>query len=195
MSRKTGKGTRVLELVDVAPVDESDDEESLAPFRSDDPEQFESFYRREYPRLLPLTRALVGPALAADVAQEAMIAAYRRWPEVRNFDSPVGWVRGVCSRKAASLVRRKSLEARTLARLKLKREPRERDAVADDDAFWRTVRELPARQAQVVALHYALDLPLSEVASTLDCAEGTVKAHLFRARAALAQRLEGLVER
>src|ERR1700710_2448692 len=63
-------------------------------------EPFEAFYRREFPRLVALAHGLAGPALAADIAQEAMIAAFRRWDEVQSFDSPSGWVRGVCANTA-----------------------------------------------------------------------------------------------
>jgi RNA polymerase sigma-70 factor (ECF subfamily) len=60
---------------------------------------------------------------------------------------------------------------------------------AEGDRFWSEVRRLPKRQAQVTALFYALDLPVREVATTLGCAEGTVKMHLSRARSELAARL------
>jgi RNA polymerase sigma-70 factor, ECF subfamily len=38
-------------------------------------------------------------------------------------------------------------------------------------------------------LFYALDLPVAAVSDALGCAEGTVKAHLSRARAELGRRL------
>jgi RNA polymerase sigma-70 factor (ECF subfamily) len=57
------------------------------------------------------------------------------------------------------------------------------------EAFWAEVRRLPRRQAQAVALHYIYDLGVAEIASTLGCAEGTVKVHLSRGRAALGSRL------
>ena len=37
-----------------------------------------------------------------------------------------------------------------------------------------------------MALRYALDMSVVDIAEVLDCAEGTVKVHLHRARAALA---------
>jgi DNA-directed RNA polymerase specialized sigma24 family protein len=40
---------------------------------------------------------------------------------------------------------------------------------------------LPKRQAQVTALFHALDRSVIEVATTIGCAEGTVKLHLSRA--------------
>jgi RNA polymerase sigma-70 factor, ECF subfamily len=54
----------------------------------------------------------------------------------------------------------------------------------------RAIAALPDRQRTTVYLHYYLDLPVSEVAQVLGCAEGTVKSTLYDARRALARRLE-----
>jgi RNA polymerase sigma-70 factor (ECF subfamily) len=54
----------------------------------------------------------------------------------------------------------------------------------------RAIAALPQRQRATVYLHYYLDLPVSEVAQVLGCAEGTVKSTLYDARRALARRLE-----
>ena len=75
---------------------------------------FDAFYCREYSGLVVLARALVGPAMADDVAQEAMLAAFRRWDDVQLMLSPAAWVRGACLHKAGSLVRRRSVEQRVL---------------------------------------------------------------------------------
>lgn len=161
---------------------------SASAARGDDsvagPEDFAAFYRHELGGLVVLARALAGQAVAEDVAQEAMLVACRRWDHVQRLGSPEGWVRGVCMHKAVSLVRRRSVESRALRRIG--RPPSTPD-VRDDDEFWALVRTLPERQAQAVALHYALDLSIADIALTLGCAEGTVKAHLARARASLAQ--------
>jgi RNA polymerase sigma-70 factor (ECF subfamily) len=45
-----------------------------------------------------------------------------------------------------------------------------------------------------VVLHYAMDLPVAEAARLMRCAEGTVKAHLSKARTALRGRLEGVLD-
>ena len=60
---------------------------------------------------------------------------------------------------------------------------------ADFDDFWTTVRRLPARQAQSAALRYIYELDIAEIAWTLEISEGSVKQHLSRARARLAQDL------
>lgn len=152
-------------------------------------ESFESFYVREYPRLLVLARALAGDLAAEDVAQESMVVTYRHWARIAGLASPAGYVRGICAHKAVSATRRLMAERRALRRAG-GRPVAVMDQVPDDSAhFWAQVRRLPRRQAQTVALFYVLDLSVAEVAVTLGCAEGTVKVHLSRARATLASRL------
>jgi RNA polymerase sigma-70 factor (ECF subfamily) len=151
-------------------------------------EPFETFYRREFPRLLVLARALTGTA-AEDVAQETMLVAYRRWAHIAVLDNPAGYVRGICVHKGVSFTRRLMVERRALRRYAAGPPAHIEPMSVDGERFWCEVRSLPRRQAQTAALFYALDLPVTEIATTLGCAEGTVKAHLSRARTALATRL------
>jgi RNA polymerase sigma-70 factor (ECF subfamily) len=156
-------------------------------------EPFDAFYHREMPGLVALARALGGPAAAEDIAQEAMLAAYRRWSEVASFDSPAAWVRRVCANQATSALRRRAVEARALLRLSRQRPP----AVELDplhETFWDAVRRLPARQAQVAALRYVYDLSVADIAATLGCSEGSVKVHLSRGRSRIAERITGTGE-
>jgi RNA polymerase sigma-70 factor, ECF subfamily len=152
-------------------------------------EPFEVFYRREYPRLLVLARALAGSAAAEDIAQETMLAAYRRWSQIALLDSPAGYVRGICLHKGRSTTRRLMAEGRAVQRYAVRPVARLDDLDPDTERYWAEVRRLPRRQAQATVLFYALDLPVAEIATTLGCAEGSVKTHLSRARAALAARL------
>ncbi len=149
---------------------------------------FEEFYRREYARTSALARVLVGGPSSDDIAQEALLVAYRRWREVSRLADPAMWVRRVCVNLATSQLRRRGVEARALLRLGAR--PRPPVALAaEDETFWAAVRSLPRRQAQVVALFYVHDLSVADVAATLDMSEGSVKTHLSRARATLARRL------
>jgi len=151
-------------------------------------ESFDVFYRRELVRLVAFARVLAGPAYAEDIAQDAMLTAYRHWRTVSRLEMPAAWVRRVCANRAVSTLRRRGVEARALVRLGSRRAPAE-PLPADYEAFWAEVRRLPRRQAQVVALHYIYDLGIAEIATTLECAEGTVKVHLSRGRTALSSRL------
>jgi RNA polymerase sigma-70 factor (ECF subfamily) len=152
-----------------------------------DAEPFDDFYRREYRRVVALAYVLSGSrAGAEDLAQEGFLAAHRNWSHV---DRPGAWVRRVVANQAVSTRRRRQAEARALSRAGA-RPPAGPALLAGDAAeFWRIVRGLPDRQAQAVALHYLEDWPIAEIALVLDCAEGTVKVHLHKARRALARQL------
>jgi len=148
---------------------------------------FDDFYRAELPRLVALARALGGSTQADDVAQEAMLAAYRNWRRVSDLQHPAGWVRRTCANLAVSHYRRRVIELRALTRLASRPDAAPLDA--PDEEFWEAVHRLPPRQAQTVALRYVYVLDISEIAETLDISEGSVKQHLSRARARLAHEL------
>src|SRR5262245_54646946 len=117
---------------------------------SDAPAAVQSFadlYRRELPAVIALAYVLSGSRAAAeDLAQDACLAAHRRWDAVGAYDNPAAWVRRVCVNRATSLVRRRVSEAKALARVAGHRAlPAE--LPPDADAFWRAVRRLPRRQA------------------------------------------------
>ena len=153
-------------------------------------ELFDGFYTREYPGLVALAHVLTGSRAAAeDVAQEAMLAAYRRWDEVGELEFPAAWVRQACAHLATSFTRRRLVEARALLRL---RGRRSEVAEMDEGAvlFWSEVRRLPRRQAQCLALFYVYGCSVAETAQVLDCSESSVKTHLTRARATVAPRLD-----
>lgn len=154
---------------------------------------FEAFFADNRRDVTALVLALRGDRVGAeDVVQEAFVRAYRRWDHVGRMQRPDAWVRRVALNLATSRWRRMATEARVTARLS-RRDPADGTSVFGDvddaDAFWRVVRSLPPRQAQVVALHYAGDCSVADMAATLDIAEGTVKAALHAARRRLARRL------
>ncbi|MDQ1615480.1 MAG: hypothetical protein QOJ60_1419 [Actinomycetota bacterium] len=151
-------------------------------------ETFEAFYRRELPGLVAFALVLSGSAAADDIAQEAMLTAYRHWDDVVRMDVPVAWVRRVCANGAVSVLRRRAVEARAMLRHGAPREAVE-PIEEEHERFWAEVRRLPRRQAQAISLHYMYDLGVAEIATTLGCAEGTVKVHLSRGRTALGARM------
>ena len=149
---------------------------------------FDEFYAAELPRLVALARGLCPAHLAEDVAQEAMLVAYRRWREVIELERPDLWVRRTCANLAVSQFRRRMVELRATARLAGRRQPMPQLSEAGEE-FWAAVRSLPQRQAQSAALRYVYDMPLADIAETMGCSDGTVKQHLSRARVALATAL------
>jgi RNA polymerase sigma-70 factor (ECF subfamily) len=151
---------------------------------------FESFFAAEYSRVVGLAFVLCGRrAVAEEVAQDAFVQAYRHWSVVAGYDDPGAWVRRVAVNLATSSLRRRTREARALARLAARRiAPAE--LVVTNEAFWEAVRRLPKRQAQCVALHYLEDRPIAEIAAVLDIAEATVRGYLHHGRTALAVALD-----
>lgn len=150
---------------------------------------FDAFYRREHRPLLRLAWTLTGRRdLGEELVQETMLTVHRRWPVVRTYESPGAFARRVLLNDATSAARRRKAERAALTRAG------SMPAVGPaepppDEGFWRALRVLPKRQAQVVALHYLEDRPVAEIASVLGISESTVKVHLHRGRLALAQTL------
>jgi RNA polymerase sigma-70 factor, ECF subfamily len=154
-------------------------------------QRFEDVYLREFAGVFALAYALAGSRWAAeDLAQDAFVVAHRRWDRVGGYDDPGAWVRRVAANLAVSGVRRRLAEARALMRLAARQQEQPYAALpAEDGDFWRAVRRLPRRQAQVVALVALGDLSTAEVASTLGCSQRMVQVHLQKARVALSRRL------
>jgi RNA polymerase sigma-70 factor (ECF subfamily) len=154
-------------------------------------ETFEEFYAREFRAVVGLAYALSGSRSGAeDLAQEAFLVAHRDWDRVGIYDQPDVWVRRVVANLSVSAFRRRAVETKALARMALGLSPALPELSAEDAEFWRAVRSLPRRQAQVIALHYLEDRAVAEVAQILGTAQGTVKKHLHDGRRALARRLE-----
>lgn len=152
-------------------------------------EDFPAFYARERRPVIGLAYVLSGSRTGAEeLAQEAFLAAFRRWDRISTYDDPGAWVRRVVANKATSRFRRRTAEARALLRLGGE-ESTVPPVDPDADHVWREVRRLSRRQAQVVALRYLDGLEVVEIAETLACSVNTVHTHLRRARETLARRL------
>ena len=153
--------------------------------------EFDGFYRANYPGVVRLAYSLCGSmSIAEELAQEAFVTAHQRWERLHGFDRPDLWVRRVVINRSISSRRRQANERRALEQLH-DREPNRMttDAPVGDTELWAAVRELSPRQAEALALFYVEDQPLSEVAKILGLGEETVKTHLKRGRAALAEKL------
>jgi RNA polymerase sigma-70 factor (ECF subfamily) len=154
---------------------------------------FDAFFHREYRRLVALGVALSGDRQRGEeLAQDALLAAHRRWDDLAAYDSPGTWARRVLVNRARSSWRRRRVEAAALERFARLDQPRRADDPehgVDVDRFWSEVRRLPRRQAQCVALRYVDELSVDEISEVLGCGAATVRVHLHRGRTELAKRL------
>lgn len=152
-------------------------------------ETFDSYYRRDYRSVVGLAYVLTGDQWAAeDLAQEAMVAAHRRWGAISGYDRPEAWVRRVMVNRSRSQFRKFRTEAKTL--VKLRNERQEVLVPSEPNAeLWEAVRALPTRQAQVTALYYWDGMSFAEIAEVLGVGADTARTHLMRARSRLAELL------
>ncbi|MFD9631943.1 RNA polymerase sigma factor [Streptomyces violascens] len=144
-------------------------------------EQFIRFYRDGVPLLIGfLVRQGASAVLAADLAQDAMIEAYRQWAAIEH---PRAWVRSVASRGLARHIG--GLQEGAADPL-----PDGRPLVPDlqalaqweaDQELLRLLEPLPPRQRQVMAW-FTDGYNIAEIARELDLTEETVRANLYKAR-------------
>jgi RNA polymerase sigma-70 factor (ECF subfamily) len=127
-------------------------------------------------------------AAAEDIAQDALLEAQHRWDTVGDYDKPGAWLRRVTIQLASKRIRRARAEAAALLRLTASTPiPPGPEEVQD---VLRAITRLPMRQRAAVVLCYLEGHSVREVAEILGCAEGTAKAHLHKARTALARTLK-----
>jgi RNA polymerase sigma factor (sigma-70 family) len=146
---------------------------------------FADFYGATSPRLLRYAYGLTGDLpLAQDVTQEAYARAWQRWRSVSRHNDVEAWLRVVVTRLVYDWWRRLGVHRNRMEQPQTVPPPSE-DAVLLSVAL----KQLPRAQAQALALHYLLDLPISQIAAETGVAEGTVKSWLSRGRAGLADLL------
>lgn len=149
---------------------------------------FDEFYRAEFRGLVVLAAAVLGQrAGAEDVAQETMLDAYRRWARIGAYDAPRAWTRKVVVQRGMKVAKKRSNERDAHLRAVGPAGSTSSSSgteVVESDLLVH-LRQLPPQQRAAVALHYLEDLSVRDIADVLGVAEGTVKAHLSKGRAAL----------
>ncbi|MEO3976240.1 SigE family RNA polymerase sigma factor [Streptomyces sp. CAU 1734] len=149
-------------------------------------EEFEEFYAHSVKHLVGQVYLMTGDLHEAqDVVQEAFVRGWARRARLERGAGPQAWIRTVAWRLAVSRRRRRG---RAAAAWRL-RDGGAPDSSPAPDAGTVTMvdalRRLPERQRRMAVLHYVCDLTVEQVAAETGVSAGTVKTHLFRARAAL----------
>ena len=154
---------------------------------------FAQLVERWQPRLLRHARNLVWREEAAlDVVQDTWLVVARN---VRSLKDPArlrGWLYGIVTRRAADWLRKSGrVEAERLTDLPdtagAASEPNTSNEV---DAVRRALARLPLEKRALLALRYADELDLTEIAEALSVPVGTVKSRLHHARQELRAELE-----
>jgi RNA polymerase sigma-70 factor (ECF subfamily) len=139
---------------------------------------------------------LRNPAEAEDVAQEALIRAYRKFDRLRDARCFRSWLVRVTFRLAVDRSRsaRRREQRETLwARPELRPPVQSVEEIAASRQFeqrlGRALDELPDRLRLVILLTAIEGHSVDEVAALLDVPAGTVKSRLFAARKRLTEKL------
>jgi RNA polymerase sigma-70 factor (sigma-E family) len=134
-------------------------------------------------------------ASSEEVVQDAFVQVWSRGPGLRDPERLPAYLRSAVLNGARSQLRRRGVRRRHLRSAAPPRSaaPAEAEVLATDPDghLLRALRALPARQREVLALRYYLDLPEAEIAATLGISPGSVKTHAHRGLHALAEALEG----
>lgn len=155
------------------------------------PPPFQRFLDEQRDPVWRFLVAAVGRDAADDCFQDTFLAAMNAYPKLRDASNLRSWALTIASRKAIDHHRARK---RSPVPVGGPPEPREHADPPDepgDGATWNAVRDLPARQREVLLLRYAGDLTHHDVAAALGCSE---EASRQAAREGLAK-LRGAVER
>ena len=165
-------------------------------------EDFERLVDRYKDRVHRLVLSVMGPRLSAeaeDVAQDVFVQVYRKLATFRMHSSFSTWLYRIAYNKAVEY-RRKArnrlphCDVASLAGLSATDSHADPARAADDRQRRRrilqSVEGLGDPYRTVVYMHYWMNLTVSDIAAFLSTKTGTVKSHLHRARARLAQTLE-----
>lgn len=143
-----------------------------------------------YAPLVRMARCLVDDVeTAEDVVMDAFTALYRRWHAVRDPGDAYRYLRSSVLNGSRSRLRRTRTRRTydpTLMPIAPAADDSDRQRV-DRLSVLESLRGLPRRQRQVLALRYYLDLSEAEIAAELGISAGSVKTHASRGLAALAR--------
>ena len=135
---------------------------------------------------------------ALDVAQETCIKAWRELPRLRDPDKFDAWLMRSLVNRARDMLRARKRS--TVREIRMASDSQVEagssggdfgDELANADAIRRAFDRLSAHDRTYIALHYADDRSITEIAALVRAPEGTVKWRLSRARRALERQLAG----
>ena len=153
-----------------------------------------ALFAREAASLTRLARFYLDDRTAAeDLVQEAFIRLSRSAGRIRRGGNPAAYLRSIVINLARDHNRRGlvSLRHRPSAHADAPSAEEDAHARAERQEVIDALRALPRRQRDCVTLRYYLDLSIADIAETLGLSSNTVKTHLHRGLASLAQTLEG----
>ena len=122
---------------------------------------------------------------AADAVQEALLRLWRELRRGTTIARPAAWTFRTVYHLAMANHRWRRQLGRLLPRITPVRTAYAGPEASDRVSVWAAVDHLPARQRQVLYLHYGADLPFDQIADILGISGGATRTHASRGMAAL----------
>ena len=151
-----------------------------------------ALHREHYRSLVRLAYVVLGDTGAAEqIVQDAFVRLQLRWGGLRDRDRAPAYLRSAVLNGARSHLRHVKVRDRFAGRRTVARTGRSPESAALEhdghDRMITALRGLSDRQREALVLRYYLDLPEAEIAATMGVSAGSVKTHLHRGLANLAE--------
>ena len=170
------------------------DETLVERFRRGDDTAFDELVARHHGKVYAIAyRMTRNREDALDIAQEVFVKAHRgisKWKPIKGFQH---WLYRIATNMTIDVMRKR--KRRSAVIVEGEDFSADRGSVTPADGpdpvrlleledigkrLQAALDTLPERQRAVMMLRYYEDLSIKEIASVLECTEGTVKTHLFR---------------
>jgi RNA polymerase sigma-70 factor (sigma-E family) len=123
---------------------------------------------------------------AEDLAQIALMQAFRAWRKVQKADDPHTYVRRILINSYLSMTRRRSFTEAPAAEIDSEHTvPDPATDIVNSDDLWRALATLSARERVVLVLRYYQDMDDRTIADLLGIKPSSVRGTASRALAAL----------
>ncbi len=146
------------------------------------PDDFDAIFFAHAGRLVRLA-SLLGAQDPEDVVQEAFTRVFSARRRVR--DNHRAYLNRAVVNEVRDRARRASVARRDQHLLVVPDGHTPIYDAGDRHSVLEALRELPPRQREALVLRFWLDLPLAEIATSMDVREGTVKSQISRGLATL----------
>jgi RNA polymerase sigma-70 factor (ECF subfamily) len=176
-----------------------EDRQDAARVLAGDTGAFEGIVRRWQSPLINLAyRFCRDRGRAEEMAQEAFLRAFRNLASWRQESAFSTWLFSLATNLYCSELRRHPPITLPFDEVQEPADPHAIDGGLEERnlnaAIHKAVQTLPAKYREVLTLYYFHELDVPSAARSLGLPEGTVKAHLFRARNLLRDKLKPLLE-
>lgn len=146
--------------------------------------EFEDLLKKEQPAVERFVRFRVSArADADDILQETYLAAYQKFPQLKNKASFKAWLVSIARNKCNDYFRKKAVEYEIPMDEAAERELSDsRYGISAVTAVRETLDLLGSRDQQILYLYFWKELPQAEIAARLNIPLGTVKSRLHTAK-------------